>query len=138
MFNPLHSILNQELFEKHLYNLRIPKERNSAARPNYINYHLKSVVSITLRCRLCSTRYTAVRIKNCLKSISEIKIATMKNMDDFHYEGKPSCATDKLTPFAVSKDEWDTKEDTGKSMKNALYVLRYAKRHLSGQNDVEQ
>ena len=34
--------------------------------------------------------------------------------------------------FAVSKDEWDTKEDTGKSMKNALYVLRYAKRHLSG------
>ena len=22
--------------------------------------------------------------------------------------------------FAVSKDEWDTKEDTGKSMKNAL------------------
>ena len=38
----------------------------------------------------------------------------------------------KLTPFAVSKDEWDTKEDTGKSIKNTLYVLRYAKRHLSG------
>ena len=29
--------------------------------------------------------------------------------------------------FAVSKDEWDTKEDTGKSMKNALYILQYAK-----------
>ena len=29
--------------------------------------------------------------------------------------------------FAVSKDEWDTKEDTGKFMKNALYVLRYTK-----------
>ena len=29
--------------------------------------------------------------------------------------------------FAVSKDEWDTKEDSGKSMKNALYVLWYAK-----------
>ena len=43
-------------------------------------------------------------------------------MDDFHYKGKPSCATTKLTLFAVSKDEWDTKEDTGKSMKNALYV----------------
>ena len=28
--------------------------------------------------------------------------------------------------FAVSKDKWDTKEDTGKSMKNVLYVLRYA------------
>ena len=31
------------------------------------------------------------------------------------------------TLFAVSKDEWNTKEDTGKSMKNALYILRYAK-----------
>ena len=62
----------------------------------------------------------------------------MKNTNEFHYERKPSRATAKLTLFAVSKDEWDTKEDTGKSMKNALYVLRYAKRHLSGQSDVEQ
>ena len=37
-----------------------------------------------------------------------------------------------ISLFAVSKDEWDTKEDTGKSMKNALYVLQYAKRHLLG------
>ena len=62
----------------------------------------------------------------------------MINMDDFHFEEKPSHANAKLTPFAVSKDEWDTKEDTGKSIKNALYVLRYAKRHLSGRSDVEQ
>ena len=34
--------------------------------------------------------------------------------------------------FAVSKDEWNTKEDTGKSMKNALYVLLYAKRQPLG------
>ena len=27
--------------------------------------------------------------------------------------------------FAVSKDEWDTKEDNGKSMRNALYALWY-------------
>ena len=93
-------------------------ERNDAACPSYINYCLKNEVSIMLRCRLCSTRYTAVRIKNT----SAFKIATMKNMDDFHYKGKPSCATAKLTLFAVSKDEWDTKEDTDKSMKNALYV----------------
>ena len=53
-----------------------------------------------------------------------------ENADDFRYEGKPSCATTKSTPLAVSKDEWNTKEDTGKSMKNALYVLQYAKRHL--------
>jgi len=38
----------------------------------------------------------------------------------------------QLTLFALSKDEWDTKEDAGKSMKNALYALWYAKRHLSG------
>ena len=63
----------------------------------------------------------------------------MTNMDNnFRYEGKPSCAIAKSTLFAVSKDEWDTNEDTGKSMKNALYILRYAKRHLSGESDVEQ
>ena len=43
----------------------------------------------------------------------------MTNTDDFHYKGKPSRAIAKLTLFAVSKDEWDTKEDNGKSMKNA-------------------
>ena len=107
-------------------------ERNGAACPSYINYHLKSEVSIMLRCLLCSTRYTAVQINNCSKSTSAIKIFTMKNMDDFHYEGKPSRATTKSTLFTVSKDEWDTKEDTGKSKKIALYVLRYAKRHQLG------
>ena len=73
-----------------------------------------------------------------LKSTSAIKIAMMKNMDDFRFERKPSHARAKLTPFPVSKDEWDTKEDTGKSMKNALYVLWHAKRHLSGRSVVEQ
>jgi len=29
--------------------------------------------------------------------------------------------TTKSTPFVGSKDEWDTKEDPGKSIKNALY-----------------
>ena len=126
--DPFHSISNQELFVKHLCNPCIPKERNHAARPNYINYRLKSKVSIMLRCWLCSTRYTVVRIKNCLKSTSAFKIATMKvNTEYFCYEGKPSRAIAKSTLLAVSKDEWDTKEDTGKSMKNALYILRYAK-----------
>ena len=135
MLNPLHSISDQELFEKHLCNPCIPKERNGGVRPIYINYHLKSEVSIMLHCQLCSTCYTAVGIKNCSKSTSAIKIATMKSTDNFHCEGKPSRATVKS---AVNKDEWDRKEDTGKSMKNALYVLRYAKRHLSDQSDVEQ
>ena len=58
------------------------------------------------------------------ESTSAIKIATTKSMGDFCCEGKPSCATAKSTLFAVSKDEWDTKENAGKSMKNALYVLQ--------------
>jgi len=32
--------------------------------------------------------------------------------------------TTKLTPFTVSKDEWNTKEDTGKSMKNVSYMSK--------------
>jgi len=32
--------------------------------------------------------------------------------------------------FMVNKDEWDTKEGCGKSMKNALHVQQYGKRHL--------
>ena len=138
MFNPLHSILTQELFEKHLSNPHIPKDRNGNMHPSYINYHVKSEASITLHCQLCSTCYTAIRIENCSKSTSVIKTATMINTDNFRYEGKPSRATTKTTLFAVSKDEWDTKEVTGKSMKNALYILRYAKRHLLGRSDVEQ
>ena len=127
----LHSITNQELFERHPCN--IPQERNGCTP-----YRLKNEVSITFRCQLCSIRYTAVRIKNCSKSTSAIEIATMKSSDDFCYEGKPSHATAKSTLFAVSKDEWDTKEDTGKSTKNVLYVLRYVKRHFLGRSDVEQ
>ena len=102
-------------------------ERNGATHALVISI---IEVSIKLHCRLCSTRCTAVRITNCLKSTSAIKIAAMTNTDDFHsyfhYEGKPSCANAKSTFFSVSKDEWDTKEDTGKSMKNALYILWYA------------
>ena len=136
--DPLHSISNQELFVKHLCNPRIPIERNRAACPNYINYRLKSEVSIMLRYWLCSTHYTTARITNCLKSTSTFKIATMKNTDAFCYKRKPSCAIAKSTLFAVRKDEWDTKEDTGKSMKNAFYILRYAKRHLSGRSNAKQ
>jgi len=35
---------------------------------------------------------------------------------------KPLCATTKLTLFTVRKDEWNTKEDSGKSLKNALNI----------------
>jgi len=35
--------------------------------------------------------------------------------------------TTKSTLFAVRKDEWDSKEDIAKFLKNALYALWYAK-----------
>jgi len=39
--------------------------------------------------------------------------------------------TTKSTLFTVSKDEWDTKEGTVKSMENALYVQWHGKKYLS-------
>ena len=39
--------------------------------------------SITLRCQLCSIRYTAIQIKSCFKNTSAMEVATMKNTDDF-------------------------------------------------------
>jgi len=115
-------------------------------------------VSITVLCSLpgifTPSRYTVVWIKNCSKSTSVIKVATMKipwchvprisSETEVFYEkygrfpftqGKPSRATTKLM---LNKDEWNTKEDTDKSLKNALHVPRYAKRYLSGWSNVEQ
>jgi len=53
----------------------------------------------------------------------------MKITDDFFYKWKSSHVYQKIDTF---HGEWDTKEDTGKSMKNTLYVQWYGKRHLSG------
>jgi len=57
-----------------------------------------------------------------------------------HYEnyGWYHVPTTKLTLFVVNKDEWYTKEGRAKSMKNALYVQWYGKRHLSNWSDIEQ
>jgi len=65
--------------------------------------------------------------------------ATMNTTANFHYEWKPSCACHQIDIFRCEERyEWDTKKDTGKPMKNALYVKRYGKRHLSGWSDVVQ
>jgi len=64
---------------------------------------------------------------------SAIKVATMKITDDTSVTNRSNLvATTKSTFFAVKKDEWDTKESTVKSLKNALYIQLYAygKRHL--------
>ena len=43
----------------------------------------------------------------------------------------------ELTPCVVSKSKWDTKEDTGKPMKHALYILWYAKRQAEATSSSE-
>jgi len=47
------------------------------------------------------------------KSNSVIKVVAMKNKYDFQ---EPSHATTKSTFFTISKNEWNSKEDFGKSM----------------------
>ena len=83
---PVHSITNQELFEKHLCN------RSS----HYEKYRQFPLQREAITC--------------------------------YHL----------IDTYTVSQDEWDTKEGTGKSMKNALYVLQYSKRHLSGRSNVKK
>ena len=85
---------------------------------------MKSEVSITLRCQLCSTRYTAVRIKNCLKSTYANKNSHYEKYRRLPLQREAIMCYHQIDTFAVSKDEWDTKEDTGKSMKNVLYISR--------------
>jgi len=97
---------------------------NLTMRPTYCTYF-----HLTLRYQLCSTFYAVVQIEDCLKRTFVIKVATT---DDFCNKWKPTRAYRKIDTFVVKKDEWDTKEDIGKSMKNALHVQRYGKRHLLG------
>ena len=51
-----------------------------------INHRLKSEASITLLFQLFSIRYKPIRIKTKSKTTSVIKVATMKNTDDFAKE----------------------------------------------------
>jgi len=62
-------------------------------------------VSIALSCQLCLTRYTAVRIKNCLKSTSVIKVPTMKNTEDFRYAKEAIMCNRQISAFH-SQQRW--------------------------------
>ena len=103
-------------FSKCTYAIHAYQNKEMVPHAQLYQLSSESEVSIMLRCWLCSTHYKAVQIKNCSKCPSAIKMTTMNNTDDFCYEVKSSRATARLTPFAVSKDEWDTKEDNGKSI----------------------
>jgi len=84
----------------------------------------------TLCCQLYPTHYAAVQINNCLRITSTIKVAPMKITDNFHYIWKPSPAYNKIDTFADSKDKWDTKEGSDKSI--CMHSDMAAKKHLSG------
>ena len=106
------------------------KRINSAVFPSLINLSEKWSIYYTLCFQLCSTSYTVVQIKNYSKSTFVIKVATMKNMDDFPYTKEAIMCFHQIDIFSVNKDEWNIKKDINKSMKNALYILWYDKRHL--------
>ena len=91
-----------------------------------INYRLKGEVSITLHFNPLHSIANQELFKKHLCNQS----SHYENYRQFSLQREATCATAKLTPFTVSEDEWDTKEDTGKSMKNALYILQYSKRHV--------
>jgi len=80
MFNPLYSKTNQELYKSTSVNKYSHYEKCEWCVP--INYHLKSEVSIKLHGKLPLHSST---IRCYSKSTSVIKLATMKNTDDFHY-----------------------------------------------------
>ena len=77
------------------------KERNGAMRPSYIKYRLKSEVSITLHCQICmfNPLHSIMNQELFEKHLCNPSIHYVKNMDNFCYEGKPSRATAKSTPF---------------------------------------
>jgi len=76
-----------------------------------------SLISCTTPWIYCGP-YSSMNQQLSEKSFT-MKVATM---DDFHYKRKLSHATTKATLSADSKDEWGTKKNANKSMKNALCV----------------
>ena len=81
MFTPLHSSMNQELFEKYvcIQSSHYTRKYNGTAHPSYrlkLKYPLLFFVSYF---QLVSQQYES-------RTVWKVhKVATMKNMDDFHY-----------------------------------------------------
>ena len=62
------------------------KERNSAICPSYINYHLKSEVSITLHCQLKSEVSIMFRCQLLRSSTNQEVFETHLYNQSSHYE----------------------------------------------------
>ena len=68
-----------------------------------------------------------LQAKNSRRSASAVNPVCMEIwMIPVTNVGKPS-SYHESTPWVVSKVKWYTKEDKGKSMMGALYVLQYVK-----------
>ena len=137
MFTPLHSSTNQELFEKHVRNHNSHCEKyDRAARAPVI------VCNWSIHCPSLSAMFDLLQSSTNQEVFEKHLCITSSHYEKYRWflvaQRKPSRATTKLTLSPASKDEWNTKEDTGKSLRNALHVQRYAKRHLSGWSDVKQ
>ena len=120
MFNPLHSISNQGLFKKHLFNPHISKEMVSRSPAiSIIVYKVKHPLHFVVGCvQPITQQYESRTVR---KVPLQSKQLLLKIQTVFIMKGAITCYRQIYT-FAISKDEWDTKEDTGKSMKNALYI----------------
>jgi len=68
--------------------------------------------------------HSSILINNCLKKPLHSQSSYYENTDNFHYERKPPRATTKSTIFDVNKNEWNTKQNSGKMH----YVLQCATR----------
>ena len=78
-------------------------------------------MAIILRFQLHSAHYTVLLlIKNAMRNASAIN--PVIQMIPVTNVGKPTYYH-KFAPCTVGKKKWDTKEDKGKPMMHALYVL---------------
>jgi len=63
------------------------------------SYRLKLKYPLTFSVSFFLTRYTAIQIKNGLKSTSAIKVETIKNTDDFHYAKEAIMCNHQINAF---------------------------------------
>jgi len=106
--------------------------KQSHCAPHLHIYHLKRRHFIASYVQPVMQQYES------LKRTFAIKVATMKITDNSITNGSHHVPTTKSALFVESKDEWNTKDDTGKSMKNALHAQWYGKRHLSSWSNIKQ
>jgi len=93
--------------------------------PAYTTYCLKSKVAITFHCQLCSPLHLPT---NKSQEVFEKQLC---NQNSQYEKYEKFTFTKRKQPHATTEStflhEWNTKEGTGKSMKNALYILQHAK-----------